>query len=51
MTIYQNDITEIRLNTGVDLSDATSFTIKVQKPSGIQVTWTATQYLETTYIT
>jgi hypothetical protein len=51
MTIYQNDVTEIRLNTGIDLSTATSFVIKCQKPSGIQVDWNASRYLTTSYIT
>ncbi len=51
MTIYQNDITEIRLDTGIDLDDATSFIIKVRKPSGTELDWTAARYLTTTSIT
>ena len=54
--IYQNDITEIRLNTGIDLDGATVLKMKVLKPSGTEVEWTATRYVdddgvETSYIT
>jgi hypothetical protein len=35
--------TEIRVNTGLDLTDASSHVFKVLKPNGQEVTWTATR--------
>ncbi len=49
--IYQYDVTEIRLDTGIDLTGATLLQIRVQKPSDIHVVWPATRYLQTSYIT
>ncbi len=50
MTIYQEDTSVIfRLDTGIDdalLANATEISILVQKPSGTNVTWTATQYID-----
>jgi hypothetical protein len=55
MTIYQGDTAVIfRLDTGIDdaqLATATEISILVQKPSGTNVTWTATQYGATSEIT
>ena len=41
---------QIRLDTKVDLSGATSLLIKYEKPSGATGQWTATQYGATTSI-
>ena len=43
--IYTGDIgVEFRLNCGINLSSATLMQIKVKKPSGALVTWSAYQY-------
>jgi hypothetical protein len=55
MTIYQGDTSVVfRLDTGIDdalLATATEISILVEKPSGTNVTWTATQYGSTSEIT
>ena len=41
--IYLGDIgTTIIVDTGIDLTGATTLELKVQKPSGAESTWTAT---------
>ena len=54
--IYQYDRTEIRLNTGIGLDEATLLKMLVLKPSGTEVEWTSTRYVDddgnaTSYIT
>ena len=51
MTIYlgEPDI-EIRLETGIDLTNNTLLNIKVVKPSGATATWTTTDYDDTEII-
>jgi hypothetical protein len=55
MTIYQGDTSIVfRLDTGIAdvlLETATEISILVQRPSGTIVTWTATQYGDTSEIT
>lgn len=51
MTIFKGEVgTEIRIDVGIDISDATLLQIVCRKPSGNQVTWNATQYEDTTEI-
>jgi hypothetical protein len=48
MKVYVNDVgTQIILNCGTDLSGATLLRIKVKKPNGVSVTWTALPYMTT----
>lgn len=50
MAIYKGDVgTEVVLDTELDLTEAVSVAVKAKKPSGAEVTWTATVH-ETTKV-
>jgi hypothetical protein len=50
--IYQNAVgVELRFDIGQSLAGATKMQIHVEKPGGTVVSWTATQYGSTQYIT
>lgn len=43
-TVFVGDVgTVIKLDTGTDLTSATALKIKVKKPNGTEVEWTASQ--------
>jgi hypothetical protein len=43
--VYQGTVgASIKLDTGVDLSSATTLEIRVMRPSGVLATWTASVY-------